>query len=127
MAALKNGDAVSQTKDSSTLKEHVKHRRRLIAVLEDKMRETRDILASSRRAHAEAIQMAKEEQEELGRRLYASLQREAILLDFLDRTTAVFRKNNCNSMKEVSYLCMFFFHVSSFHFSRLRSLKSVKL
>lgn len=127
MAALKNGDPVSQTKDSSTLEEHAEHRRRLIAVLEDNMRETRDILASSRRAHAEAIQMAKEEQEELGRRLHASLQREAILLDFLDRTTAVFRKNNRDSMKEVSYLCMFFFHVSSFHFSRLRSLKSVKL
>jgi hypothetical protein len=66
MAALTNGDPVSQTKDSSTLEEHAEHRRRLIAVLEDNMRETRDILASSQRAHAEAIQMAKEEQEELG-------------------------------------------------------------
>jgi hypothetical protein len=114
MAALKNGDQVSQTKNSSTLKEHAEHRRRLIAVLEDNMRETRDILASSQREHAEAIQMAKEEQEELGRRLHASLQREAILLDFLNRTTAVFRKNNRDSMKEVSYLCMFFF---MFHLS----------
>jgi hypothetical protein len=127
MSGLKNGDPVSQTKDSSTLEEHAEHGRRLIAVMGDNMRETRDILASARRAHAEAIRMAKEEQEELGRRLHASLQREAILLDFLDRTTAVFRKNNRDSMKEVSYLCMFFFHVSSFHFSRLSSLKSVKL
>jgi hypothetical protein len=127
MSGLKNGDPVSQTKDSSTLEEHAEHGRRLIAVMGDNMRETRDILASARRAHAKAIRMAKEEQEELGRRLHASLQREAILLDFLDRTTAVFRKNNRDSMKEVSYLCMFFFHVSSFHFSRLSSLKSVKL
>jgi hypothetical protein len=127
MAALKNGDPISEIKDSSTFDKHAEHRRRLIAVLEDNMRETRDILASSQRAHAEAIQMAKEEHEELGRRLHASLQREAILLDFLDKTTAVFRKNNRDSMKEVSYLCMFFFHVSSSHFSRLRSLTSVKL
>jgi hypothetical protein len=49
------------------------------------------------------------------------------LLNFLDRTSAVFRKNSRDSMKEVSYLCMFFFHVLSFHFSRLRSLKLVKL
>jgi hypothetical protein len=127
MSGLKNGDPVSQTKDSSTLEEHAEHGRRLIAVMRDNMSETRNILASARRAHAEAIRMAKEEEKELGRRLHASLQREAILLDFFDRTTAVFRKNNRDSMKEVSYLCMFFFHDQSFHFSRLSSLKSVKL
>jgi hypothetical protein len=58
----------------STLGEHAEYGRRLIAIMGDNMRETRDILASARRVHAEAIRMAKEEQEELGRRLHASLQ-----------------------------------------------------